>query len=717
MSDCKIFIKPTFLADFVNLESTVVQEFSEFLHWWCDGGSDSSYESKTLEIDRGLYRLKLSNGYITYYKEIEDEAGSGIELLTVDNEDSGRDVRRVGEANREKAQALNDEIVCRIKALRHEELEKSRFSQDLISKIPSIENPLDILNLFMIDDAGTQRLLRLVDPKSLKDITQEPSRSIGTTANGSGSSLADQLEDISAGLYTLSSFLIRGDHDQRMAFAGFQDPNNVLNPGQRLIIGGPGSGKTMLAIYGTFKACLEISDTARNSNNQPQQKVLFSSFTKAIVDSSTVMFWKLAEQLDQDQKEDIKNIVEFRTVDNIARFFAPGRGQIIDWEQGRMTELLKEVITEFSIKHSSPFGIADTRLLVDEFKEVIEVNGFTDNDSYIKHPGPLSDLQKAQIWDLYDALNVKLAEEVDPDGWPLTTWGQLRITALEYVKQRYAVAFVDEFQDLTPVGLILLRRSAGSLSGKNENIVLFSDPNQSIYEKRLSSGLNAVFATVNKVLGNVWSRAKTFLGGRAERDFDPEVDIIKRNYRNSIQIWKAIENFNPKLDDKSVEMEPQGDGPLPKLYSVDNYDDIGSILNQFLRDAILSEKVSPGLAAVICGTNNECKEMVRRIDNRFQPKHYTSKEYKLDDLGVKVITNHTAKGLEFPIAAVVSAGVTDFFNARRGDTSQDALTQDQSLRFVALSRAGRHLAAFVKHNDFDEFLSHTSAGDWEIHKT
>ena len=145
MRYCKIFIKPTFLTDFVNLEPTVVQEFSEFLRWWCDGGSDSSYESKTLEIDPGLYRLKLSNGYITYYKEIEDEAGSGIELLTVYNEDSGRDIRRVGEANREKTQALNDEIVRRIKALRHEELEKRRFSQDLISKIPSIENPLDIL--------------------------------------------------------------------------------------------------------------------------------------------------------------------------------------------------------------------------------------------------------------------------------------------------------------------------------------------------------------------------------------------------------------------------------------------------------------------------------------------------------------------------------------------------------------------------------------------
>ena len=92
-----------------------------------------------------------------------------------------------------------------------------------------------------------------------------------------------------------------------------------------------------------------------------------------------------------------------------------------------------------------------------------------------------------------------------------------------------------------------------------------------------------------------------------------------------------------------------------------------------------------------------------------------SSEVDLSHGGVKVLTMHAAKGLEFPVVAVVGVeGGAAAARLPKGIDPEEHIAGQKRLLFVACSRAMRHLIVFASRNDPSPFVNGLSDEHWEI---
>jgi superfamily I DNA/RNA helicase len=93
--------------------------------------------------------------------------------------------------------------------------------------------------------------------------------------------------------------------------------------------------------------------------------------------------------------------------------------------------------------------------------------------------------------------------------------------------------------------------------------------------------------------------------------------------------------------------------------------------------------------------------VAKLLDPKFNAAQMRSQDVDLGHLGVKIMTMHAAKGLEFPVVAVLST------NAARRAT-------DKRLFFVACSRAMRQLIVFAHRDITVPWLTQTSGRHWRM---
>jgi superfamily I DNA/RNA helicase len=226
-------------------------------------------------------------------------------------------------------------------------------------------------------------------------------------------------------------------------------------------------------------------------------------------------------------------------------------------------------------------------------------------------------------------------------------------------------------------------------------VFLTADTNQSIY----GSGMS-------------WSRIATDLRvqGRAR--------ILRRNYRTTTEIWDAVARLAPDgegSDKDTLDVETVFRGPFPTLLRYSTNESIGDRLNSYLYDALRQERCAPSGAAVLCPTDTEMDQIVRLLNPQLKAKKMHSKDVNLKHPGVKVMTMHAAKGLQFPVVAVV--GVVDGLMPRPvpvGINPEEYLSRQKRLLFVACSRAMRRLMVFASQSSPSPFLSDASDDYWDI---
>ena len=116
------------------------------------------------------------------------------------------------------------------------------------------------------------------------------------------------------------------------------------------------------------------------------------------------------------------------------------------------------------------------------------------------------------------------------------------------------------------------------------------------------------------------------------------------------------------------------------------------MLNRWLTQSLLQERMAPSHAAVLCATNRDCWRIANALDPRLNARQLKSKEMDLGHPGVKVMTMHAAKGLQFPVVAVTGLQEGRFpWKVDMGMDEQEHLDKNQRLFFVACSRAMRRL--------------------------
>jgi len=445
--------------------------------------------------------------------------------------------------------------------------------------------------------------------------------------------------------------------------------------GPTLLKGGPGTGKSTIALYRVRSLVHELRKKGRD-----EFRILFTTYTNALVNSS--------QQLLQQLLGDDVKYVEVQTADRIVVTILGRAGitpKFID--HGEFNNLLRQAVkvTEFegnAVQQQAQHQAVE-RLSIDylhqEINQVIVARQIKSLEEYLAAARPgrkvrLNALQRKAIWKVHETLQRLLKQQGKE------TWRQARAMAEECVAKgsvglNYDAVVIDEAQDLDPSALRLLVR----LCDKPNRIFITADANQSIYGS-----------------GFTWSDVHEHLR------LQGRTTILRVNYRSTREIGEAAQSYLAagELDNEQVERSYMNSGPLPGVRMIRNGGEEVQLLSRFLPAAAKEFRLSIGACAVLCPTAKAGKAIAAELTHRgIEATFMPGQELNLSRPGVKVLTLKSAKGLEFPVVALAgfsdSGWYTNVPTSVPAEEREEFLAMDRRTMFVGMTRAMRALLVFV----------------------
>lgn len=534
----------------------------------------------------------------------------------------------------------------------------------------------DLLDLDIPDDVK-ERLLHWHRPPTLNEIIEQSTMELRDP---------DDLDRYVQG--DLKRFLLKLDPDQERAAA-----RSLRGP--VLVKGGPGTGKSLVALYrirNLLEAPAQVQLFAA-----PRPRILLLTYTRSLIN----VCQELLEELLGEIPEELQVMTLDRKVREIitraGHEFRPARKE--DKERA-LQEALEDftppghVLQQMALRHSLRSLRPD--YILDEFDWVIEGRALKDLDAYLEEDRTgrgirLGKPMRHALWELHQRYLANLRAR------RLSTWDLYRQQAEELLRtqmpdERHDVVIVDEAQDLTPAGL----RVCVALARHPEGLYLTADASQSIYNR-----------------GFAWSRVHADLQVRGRSL------ILKRNYRSTEQIAEAAAQLlrdHGGGDDEALSVEAVRSGPKPTLAACRDEGHELQVIADYLREAAVSTRLPVGSGAVLVRTHRDAAGVAEGLSELGIPaRHVQGDEVTLDTEHVRVMTIHTAKGLEFPFVVVarVNAGVLPHMPADvEPEEAEQRMTAERRLLFVGLSRAMRRLLVTYSRANPSPFIGELAPHLW-----
>lgn len=480
--------------------------------------------------------------------------------------------------------------------------------------------------------------------------------------------------------------------------------------GPTMVKGRPGTGKSTVALH-RVRALAEpepaeagrlIGGWLQVGSGEPP-RILFTTYTNALVQYSRQLLDhllaglagsaqievttldKLAHALVRRHHRDLRLIDDREVMDELKQIQARFRGS---------GDLLSAAVQEQTIRSLRPDYLAA------EIHWVIEGRGLTTVEQYLatSRAGRGYALQASQrraVWEVYTALDRRLRAA---GRW---TWGRLRQRALALARERPAeerfhYVLVDEAQDLTPVALAF----AVELARSPEGVFLTADQNQSLYNR-----------------GFRWADAHTALnlrGGRVAR--------LKRNYRTTRQIVEAALDImagdESETDGDTLLLESVLEGPRPYCVGFGNPGERARWLAEQLKQAARELRLPFAAIGVLVPTRPAGEELAHQLSRHGLAAEFVSgRDLDLGRPKAKVLTLHSAKGLEFPIVAIphLDAGLLPRpLPDHRAADCEEHLAEQRRLFFVGCTRAMRRLFVTYLRNNPSPFVSQLTPAHWYL---
>lgn len=533
-----------------------------------------------------------------------------------------------------------------------------------------VRNESELLDLENVPGEIVEKVIDCLWPPTIEEVMQKPVRVAHNPVH---------IEEAAAGKRSLASFLLMLDEEQLDFVSRFQ--GNSQPQGPWLLKGGPGSGKSTVSLY-CIRALLNNLKQLDLFEQDRPLKILYTTFTKSLERASD----HLLNCLDLGT---YRNNLDVRTVDSLALRNLPA-----DWRQlrpVRADDYVRAAIAQCN-KQIPKFSFSrdDVYFLKEEIDWVLVGQGLESMKEYqaLDRTGrgrALGKQQRRHLWQLFEVLQDLLRR----DGACLFS-ERLKVAA-GAVTSQYDYVFIDEAQDLKPVAIQFLM----GLCHNRRNVFLTADINQSIWGNGFS-----------------WTKMASDLRvqGRAR--------ILRRNYRTSREIWGAVLQLAPDSEGTdqetlSVEAVYRGERPVLARYSTQRQQQ--ERLNSYLWEALRSERATLGSAAVLCPTEREMNKVIEILDKRFKAKAMRSADVDISHPGVKVMTMHAAKGLEFPVVAVVGLEAGRLpLPIWEGMDEEEHLTRQKRLLFVACSRAMRRLMVFAHRDRPSPFVAALTEEFWDM---
>jgi superfamily I DNA/RNA helicase len=485
----------------------------------------------------------------------------------------------------------------------------------------------------------------------------------------------------------LLTLLLKLDEDQR-------NLTNWALQGPTMVKGGAGTGKSTVALY-RVKALLERPGAAG------PERLLFATYTRALIAASRQLLGQLlsAEQMKR---------VRVATCDEVAREIVaatPGRRLGPFADGGALLSVLRSVRASVSPSGPSAF---DRRLranalarlsdqyLLDEFEWIIDGRGLASLEEYrgASRPGRGQMLRggvRDAVWELHEAF----VEEVHRRGQE--RFAALRLEALRRVQsgahgERYDFVVVDEAQDLSPVTLSLM----AELSRDPRGLFFASDSKQSLYSRNYT-----------------WSSAHPRL------QFTGRTALLKRNYRSTAEIDRAAFDVLTPEDGEALESSASVyTGPMPVLLRGVSVADEGEWAARFIRQMCRHLRMKISASAVLVPTEAVGRRLAEQLSRAgVSARFFPGRELDLQADVVKVLTLHSAKGLEFPVVVVGGFEPGTYPVATHFDdlaVYQERLRHERRLLYVGMSRAMRGLMVIVQSNCEHEALLGLPPEHWHV---
>jgi superfamily I DNA/RNA helicase len=423
-----------------------------------------------------------------------------------------------------------------------------------------------------------------------------------------------------------------------------------------LLRGCAGSGKTTVALYRAIRLA------------EKGESVLLLTFSKALTDVATTL---IKERIGDPLPREL----EVRTVAQWAARFITQRGHS-HWEpptEKQQAELMREAVQSSATTNPYPI-LLDIEFLLHEVHGVIKATGLTDVEQYLafRRVGRGAALQasaRRAVWEAYEQYQKLLAQSnmLEWEDVPLLAHQSLDQVPLE---SPYGHVIVDEAQDLTAVEIRLVQRLGASL-------FLVGDIAQSIYTR-----------------GYSWKDAGLALQGRSFS--------LRRNFRNSRQVAQAAAAFighDVVLKSSEDWVDPEQakrTGPWPVVLIAESQDgEIPAVCDRIL-DLAGGNDFRIGDFAVLCRTNDQCDHVLQYLTVHNLPALLRRKDspFNILDDKVKVMTIHSAKGLEFPVVFVMGwhEGQLPMSHTTADvETATSELEAERMLAYVAMTRASEAL--------------------------
>lgn len=484
----------------------------------------------------------------------------------------------------------------------------------------------------------------------------------------------------------LVDFLLRLSPDQERIVTW-----GLSAAGPTLVKGGPGSGKSTVALY-RVRELLRVLRAA----GQPQPRILFTTYTNALVTFSRQLLRTLLG-------EDVVR-VEVRTADSLAREIAEVAKQTRLAAPVDLRQVMRQAIRSATFAGNllqkqaqiKTINALDLDYLIEEITEVIEARQLSSLEAYqaTPRPGrtqPLNEIQRQAVWQVREAFLAGLAQR------GLLTWQQLRSRAEEIVRngggpERFDAVIIDEAQDLDPSLLRLLIE----LCREPNRLFVTADANQSIYRGSFR-----------------WSDVHERL------QFRGRTGVLRVNYRSTREIGEAAYSYlGSELLDTDQAETYLNSGPQPVMRCVTTQADEVDLLARFLPAAAREARLGLGACAILCPTKEAGQSIATDLSKRgLEATFMTGQNLDLARRGIKVMTLKSSKGLEFPVVAIagfLGGPYPNRRNAMTDDDWDDVLAKERRTLFVSMTRAMRALLVIAPKSNPSPVLQGFDSACWNL---
>ena len=468
-----------------------------------------------------------------------------------------------------------------------------------------------------------------------------------------------------------------------------------MNPaGNFLALGGPGTGKTVIAIHRMARHLRAGKRVGYVCFNRP-----LSQATRQMIESL------VPEAPDGLGYVGTMHDLCLRIVETIGgataktatpRAFESAVDEAVRTLPG---DLKRAVLTSKAPDPSGRLATWRTRDIADEISQVIMACHVRDLDEYVAmdrswRGGQLSTDARQGVWAAFEAATATL------DAQQLIAWDDLTRHAVRAIRnpvtawRPFTEIVIDEIQDITPGFVEVAKLLVAPAGGR---IFALGDPEQVLYARPIKLALDRVSPN------------------RHDRRW------LARDYRSTRQGWRLAERWRVVERDtetmREAEVAPDRIGPAPRLVvEADQAAAIAALVDRVVDASTTTNLGMIGIVHLGADTGGAIVDALRRrhvdavaIDGK--------EEVRYADAVVKVVSMRRSKGLDFPSLFILLP--------ERQDASRDPITwtdrelslEARRVLYVAATRASRQLVLVTSINAPHPLLEELDHSSYRVEGT